>query len=433
MLEFWIQNGEAQGMISPSTKMEDILSPICQRDGSLTCFSQKIFSMLNAKSKADLSKKVTRYVRNFEPSNRRLCSICGATGAGKLKGWMFPFIIDKNKFPNLYPNGSVESLNACKACLMKSLRAYGAALFSGQRVNRNTVHLNMILFFSDDASSLAQFRRTYLTGTVVPEYYYNWKPRIRLDIVYFPHEFLMQMLNYVASKMAEAELTRQREVGVVLISFSQGRSKRLYEHVETAITTSPLLIALEKFNENSERSRFFPFFRSMREETPMANLTPNAFINRDKFFQELLLYRKINWAVLEDILFYRLSVDRPIAYLHGFLKEFMAALSDSDAQYYDAVSRQGRSLVSSLLERGEQPKAVKAAIYELRRERDDLGEFLDIVNVLQLRAGSAFDDRVFKEHEDVFFKLRTFFMIGMTNALFQSRREEETEETASAS
>lgn len=429
MLEYWLQNGEAQGDIYPIKKLKGILSPIFQRNGSHTCFSEKMFSMLNVSSRDDLSKRLTSRLKTFKLSKNRLCSFCGASGAGKLQGWMFPFIVDKAKFPNLYPNGRVESINTCKTCLVKSLRAYGAVLFSGQRAARNTIHLSSILFFSNDSSSLADFRRVYADAVAV-EYYTNWKPKIMRDIVYFPHEFLMQMLDYVTGRITEWD----RELGAVLISFSQtGKSKKLYEHIEVSTGLSPLVSALNSLNADSEKSRFFPFFRSMRKETPKTKIVPDAFIERNKFFRTLLVYRKIDWPTLEDILLYRLSLDKPIVHLHRFLRAVMEALSDPDSQYYNDVSRQGWLLGSSLLKRGESSKAVKASIYELRRERDDLGKFLDLVNDLQLKAEWGFDDRTFREHEDMFFKLRTFFLIGITNALFQSMREEEKEEVTSES
>jgi len=419
MMEYWLQNGEAQGIIYPSRKtreIRDILSPIFRSDGSFTCFSRSMFSHLNVRSEGDLTRRLSSRIKGFRCSEGRLCSFCGTVGAGKLQGWMFPFIIDKTKFPNLYPSGRVESINVCKPCLMKSLRAYGAVLFSGQRAARTTIHLNAILFFSNAASSLADFRSIY-ADAVAPEYYTNWKPKIMRDIVYFPHEFLMQMLDYLVSRIAD------HEVGAVMISFSQtGKSKKLYEHVDIATALSPLFLTLRRFNEDSEKSRFFAFFRSMRKEVPKNAIAPESFIERNRFFRTLLIYHKIEWPVLEDMLFYRLSQDRPIHFLHRFLKEAMVALSDPDGEYYDAASRQGWSLGSSLLDRGESAKSVKASIYELRRERDNIGRFLDLVNDLQLRAESGFDDRVFRAHEDIFSKLRTFFLIGMTNALFQKVR-----------
>lgn len=428
MLEYWIQNGECQAEMHRNANVGKILKDtIFRRDGSLTCLSRSLFSMLNPRGFDDVSQKLSKSLKTLKVTEKKTCSFCGSKGASRLKGWMFPFIIDQAKFPNIYPNGKVESLNICKSCLVKSLQAYGAILYSGQQGARNTIHINAIMFFSNDSSSLADFMRTSCSPAIIVDYFTNWKPKIRRDVAYFPYEFLMQMLDYVASKMIElGGIDELGGLGAVLICFSQtGRSKKIYECAEVVTALSPLVQALSLFNEGAEESRFFSLFRSMRKEIPKRKVVADAFVERNKFFRMLLSYRKIDWTSLEDIVFYRLTLDRSILYLDRFLKEVMKAMSDPDAQYYDQVSRQGWLLGSSLLRRGERPKAVKASIYELRRERSDLGKFLDLVNDLQLKAESGFDDRIFRENERVFTKLRTFFLIGMSNALFQRSRESE--------
>lgn len=67
-------------------------------------------------------------------------------------------------------------------------------------------------------------------------------------------------------------------------------------------------------------------------------------------------------------------------------------------------------------------KKLVQRIYELKRKRT-LEEFLDSLNTLQLSAESEIDDRPFRENEKIFYKLKVFFLIGISNAAFSKRKE----------
>ena len=107
----------------------------------------------------------------------------------------------------------------------------------------------------------------------------------------------------------------------------------------------------------------------------------------------------------------------------------------SDKELYERVSNMGYRLGKEML-RKELGKNIEEAnsdeinrvrkklvqkIYELKRKRT-LEEFLDALNTLQLNVESEIDDRPFRENEKIFYKLKVFFLIGISNAAF-SRKE----------
>ena len=93
-----------------------------------------------------------------------------------------------------------------------------------------------------------------------------------------------------------------------------------------------------------------------------------------------------------------------------------------EKELYEKISKQGYILGKKLLEvEGRKEKVVKY-IYDLRRARQ-LVDFLDQVNNLQLRAEISFDERFFRENENVFRNLKVYFLIGIANAIFASQKE----------
>ena len=94
----------------------------------------------------------------------------------------------------------------------------------------------------------------------------------------------------------------------------------------------------------------------------------------------------------------------------------------SEKELYEKISKQGYIFGRKLLEvEGRKEKVVKY-IYDLRRARQPV-DFLDQLNNLQLRAEISFDERSFRENENVFRNLKVYFLIGVANAIFASQKE----------
>jgi hypothetical protein len=96
----------------------------------------------------------------------------------------------------------------------------------------------------------------------------------------------------------------------------------------------------------------------------------------------------------------------------------------TDKELFDEVSSEGYRLGQKLLEENKNDiKKAKSILYELRRKRK-LEEFLDEINILQLTVEEEFYDKPFKDNPEKFPKLKTFFLIGMTNAVFRSKKKQ---------
>jgi len=91
----------------------------------------------------------------------------------------------------------------------------------------------------------------------------------------------------------------------------------------------------------------------------------------------------------------------------------------------DAIKKEiGKNLKDATDEEiGRARKKLIQIIYELKRKRT-LEEFLDSLNTLQLSVELQIDDRPFRENEKIFYKLKVFFLIGMSNAAFSKVEKE---------
>jgi hypothetical protein len=136
------------------------------------------------------------------------------------------------------------------------------------------------------------------------------------------------------------------------------------------------------------------------------------------------MYKTINWAILEDILFYNVANNRNIPFINMFLLTLMGELGMPDKELYESVSKEGFHIGKELLRaEGNDRHKAKTLLYELRRKRR-IEEFLDVLNLIQIKTEKTFDDRPFKENSEIFGKLKAFFLIGMTNAIFSPERGE---------
>lgn len=428
MIEYWLQNGDAYLLENnlkpedislefqirdPPEQIRDILEPLLQNNGKATIFFNSYF------------KQLTRKTR-FKESKTKTCSICGNKGADKIKGWIFPFIIDKNKFPNLYPHGKIESLNLCRNCAVRSFAAYHNVYFTAQRD-----YISFVIFYSDTPKDLNEFLKTYAPKRVSREYYYNWRAP---DVVFFPHEYLATILNEISEKIKiEAELFEKR-TGALIFGVSVRGNKKIFEFAEVLSNLSEFINIFLVFKNKYPRNPFYQLFRGLRKD---GEVKPDLFIWRNLFFKKLFKYRDIDWNIVENILFYNIRErNQTPPFLHPFLLSVMEVLRMGDKELYEKASTLGYRLGMETL-RKELGKKIEEAskdeidrarkklvqrIYELKRKRT-LEEFLDSLNTLQLSAESEIDDRPFRENEKIFYKLKVFFLIGISNAAFSKMKE----------
>lgn len=399
MIKYWLQNGET---FTAKKDIKDTLEPIFQNDGKFTQVSNAFFRQLNAKGLDDLAKRIQDSLKDTKRwSGKEPCSICGNLKTAEMKQWLCPFIIAKDKFPNIHPNGKVDSLHICTECAEKSIRAYGRIKFNGQRD-----YLCFLLFFSTTSDKLKEFYDMQQVH-VTPNFFRNWTDKPS-DIIYYPYEFLAYIIYNIANTQIEFE-DIDISLGAMVFGLSTG-TKKIFDTADVVDNLNPIIIALKKFSKSYD---FQFLFKRLREEGN--DVDPGVFIRRNLLFKALLKEKRIDWTILEGILFYNISKDRNIRFIKPFLLTLMEELHMGEKEVFEQVSSEGYKIGISLLN-VEKDKA-KRYLYELRRKRR-MEEFLDAINLIQLEVEKSIDDRPFKENPEMFHKLKVFFLIGMTNAIF---------------
>jgi hypothetical protein len=425
MIEYWMQNGEAALMERTRgstritrTNVKSILKPLFRQDGSNTSLSSLMFSMLLSRNLDELTKKI--YDSLQKSQGKRPCSFCGEEKASILKGWIYPFVIVKQKFPNIYSEGNIESLNICPICAFKSVASYSNLYYS-----RQGDYLSLVQLHCKDASSLRKFRKAALEGSVIKHWFYNWKPK--KDATYYPHELLFCILAEIALKLRRGSADLDADLGAWIYGFNAGGRKKIYTETRLVTNLLPIIMALREFIVDIGRNNFNFFFHRLRKEGSGNRVTPDLFVWRNDFVKTLLDSKAIDWITLENIVMYNLQNDQSIPFINLFLRTFLNGLNMPEKELYDSASRQGYVLGKRFLSE-DTAKRLKAEVYELRRSRTP-EEFLDKVNMIQLQTETTIDDRLFRDNLELFKKLKVFFIIGMTNAMFS--RETKSKEKSS--
>jgi len=371
-----------------------------------------------------------RFLQGLKEDKASRCIFCNYKGGLKIKGWFFPFIIDKNKFPNLYPEAKIASLKVCKNCAAVLFAAYKNIFYFS-----NQDYLNFLFFYSDNEYILNRFLRRMREGLSSNFVYSNYWKNFKVDGVNYPYEFLGELLNRIATN-SRYNLNQQEssQVGVAVFGL-ETKGKKIWHFAEKIDNIHIMLQVLRKIwekapiiKETGQKIDIFPVFtKSFLEynpETKRYNFKKkDSFVKRNEFLRELFFFKKINWQLLEDALFENIKGRRStLPYNKRILPIIMDALNMSEKELYEKISKQGYIFGRKLLEvEGRKEKVVKY-IYDLRRARQPV-DFLDQLNNLQLRAEISFDERSFRENENVFRNLKVYFLIGVANAIFASQKE----------
>jgi hypothetical protein len=307
--------------------------------------------------------------------------------------------------------------------------AYTNLLFQTKRVGEES-YTSINFLFADSTPELQASLR-HLQGALVPTYFQNFDKKASYDITYYPHEFLFSLIYYLSNQIRDQRELNRRVGGVVLGYKLHGRSRKaIYDTFQVIDNLTPIIRALKVFRTRTQRGigkskvtdPLVFLFRSMRAGLKGGNVGPHIFIERERFLRSLLADGRIDWVNLEQMVFRRLKDERSIPYVNDFLIAIMEQLNLNEKELYEQVSAEGYRLARALVA-NDPPRTVRARAYELRRARR-LDEFLWKLNQLQLDAKSKLDDRPFRENENMFQKLRAFFLIGFCNGLFSGKRVE---------
>lgn len=435
MIEYWLQNGEAYALRNAintekvnEKEIKDAIERIFQPDGKLTIFSNAIFSSIipNVKNKYRSQIKedqriglkwIAKYIHEQLKSykGRGICSMCGGLRADVIKGWMFPFIIAFDKFPNLYPSGKVKSMLFCKRCATLSILAYNRLFFNAQGQD----HVSILFFFSTSADLLNKIVGAYMT--IEPKAATDAFKNIVLDsITYFPYEFLAYMLYKVALSVEKLDIGynidgEYPELNATVAGFVP-KKKKLYFEVSIINRIEIVLSSILKFIKSSGVNAFKQMYVLMRM-SENESVKVNQFIERERFFKYLLKYKKINWSAALNIVMYRLKSNQRVNFISTFIRSFLETVSMNERELFDIVAGLGYRLGRAIIEKENEIKKAKKYIYELRRARR-LSEFLDRLNHIQIDLETVIDDRPFRENPERFEDLKSMFLIDMCNGIF---------------
>lgn len=423
------RSGIAVEKVSES-EIRSALQRIFQIDGKFTIFSNVIFSQIipNVKSTYRsrikegekvgckwIAKYIHDQLRKFEGKGN--CSICGASRSDVVKGWIFPFIIAFEKFPNLYPSGKIKSLFLCRRCATLSILAYNGVFFNAQDQD----YISMFFFFSNSSEALNRIMNAYLA--IEPKVSVDPFKNIKLDTtIYFPYEFLAFIIYKIASSIEKMDIVlrdRPFELNAVIAGFIP-KQKKLYLGVSVVNRLEIILLFMVDFVKRFGGNAFKQMYMLMRMSED-ESVKANQFIEREKFFRYMLKYKKINWNTALNMVIYRLRLDKRISFISDFIRLFLEASDMSEKELFDTVASLGYKLGRRIIEKEGDIKKAKKYIYELRRTRR-LSEFLDRINHIQLDLETTIDDRPFRENPERFEDLKSMFLIEICNGVFTKTR-----------
>jgi hypothetical protein len=184
MLEYWMQNGRVAlssiGQDNLNERgMTELLNPIFQTNNENTDLSRSLFSSLtpNIRNKDErnltgLSKEFYKRVTAKKKNTKSFCIYCGNSGSEDISSYIYPFITNYDRFPNIYSKGNIRSLKFCNHCLLISFAAFNKILFKSNKKNK-TSEISMILFFSNDDEVLKSFYDNFIQVLLKPTYFTN--------------------------------------------------------------------------------------------------------------------------------------------------------------------------------------------------------------------------------------------------------------------
>lgn len=421
-----------------------LLNPIFQNNNANTDLSRALFSSLtpNIKNKDErnligISKEFYKKVLIKNKKGKSLCIYCGNKGSENISSYIYPFITNYDRFPNIYSKGAIRSLKFCNECLLISFAAFNKLLFKSNKKN-NANQISMIMFFSYNDNALKGFYDNFIQVLLKPTFYTNVEipgigkitekdsDRYSYGRVWYPEDILAVIFDYVSNKITELYDIGEN-IGSLLFSFDRVPSGtnyiNIYDSFDVIDDIYPFVRGLTLFKRKSKNpNSFIIFFNSLLTN----NKKEGDFILRRKLLRNLFVFRRFDWRTIEKLVMLKASENKSIPYINSFILVFLEILSLEKDIFQDA-SNVGYKLGKILKETEENPNRLKKFIFDLRRCRR-VEDFLSIVNLMQARANvSIFSKALFNTNS--FEIIKVGFLIGYSNAIFVTKRiEDKTEE-----
>ena len=466
MLNEWLEMGKLakdQGI-----KIEEIFS-MGKKSGVWRTFFRQLTSFNTIE---DLKKIISKKL-----SSGKSCEICGKRGARPLPKYLFPFIIDAERFPNLYPSASSKSkFYVCEECSQNLLYGYSCLFWYIDGKNERFIG---ILPFSEEKELLSAFIKRVIEDREIIEsggstniaFLKGLKDQQTLAFKFsYPYEFGFYLLYYLRKKLQLGEEWYEKEdmlkkffssLKLFIIRIDNAfRSRSIFQELSQVFVGSEHWNLLAKIEEIEEGDKNFllnlylytrKYLTFKKEGNPQSDL----FI-RECFFREVMKRRKIEGELLEELLIYNLTeggktseVEKsriqkqrvkkqaevlnwyePIfsKVIFKFLKEYYNCMGmTSEKEILEIAEKEGWELGKKLLkvEANDKDK-VKAYIYELRRARS-ISDFMEKLNELQLRCEAKISLEFINltlTHREKFKEWKAYFLIGMANSIVEGEKNE---------
>lgn len=429
--------------------IQRLLVPIYQKDGGRSRLSSYLFhsisfikSVSGDTDKDRLANYIYRTLESKKVNSKRLCVYCGNKGGKEVASYIFPFITMKDKYPNAYSMGNIESLNFCSKCMLTCFASNSRWLYRTSRTKGNIEFISAIMFFSKDSDALGRFYTNFIgEKDLLPSAFSNMKIfqskptrgtsekyQDFYDRTWYPEELLAILLDFLSVKIKLFNML-DKSLGALLFSIRRRlgtlNPTNIYDSFEVIDDLYPFVRAIARLKINTRRKDSFSILFSNLRENRRSVLDISGFVDRNRLFRRLLVYRAIDWRAVENLVMLKASDRRSIP----FLKPFIIALSEelslsSERKIFENANSTGWVLGSKMKARESNPNRLKKMIFDFRRCRTS-NDFLSLLNLVQVQTGTS----VYKEDAYAFVDSRDFeiakpgFLIGFASAVFQREQK----------
>ncbi|WP_148686727.1 hypothetical protein [Candidatus Nitrosocosmicus hydrocola] len=421
----------------PSEKIiEELLDSICCRDtvgdyqvatALANSFFYPIISRIKQKEgQEDKESFASFFHRNLLKKGKRdySCTYCGSNQSNEMVSYMFPFVISKKKYPNIYSRGYVKSLNFCNKCAFTSFSAISRLLFVTNTPRRNLEYISYIMFFSQNVDELVNFYTAYLDSIIIPSWHTNITNFIKNNKslkIWYPEDMLLLLLDYISKRISDFEGNNStRKLGAIL--FSMSRSKKnsnpmiTYDTFDIVNDLHHFINVLQKLNKENLRTFQILYLNlGIIKNNGPPDLKNLSF--RKKFFDVILIYHRIEWKTIESIIMIKASEGKSIPFFKTFILLIMEELLLPDRDVFEKANGVGFHLGMSLRRKELRLSKLKKLIFDFRRCRN-AEDFLLLINLVQVQTEIALNKDSLLTFTDKFSMAKPSFLLGFSNSIF---------------
>jgi hypothetical protein len=421
--------------------VKNLLSTLYQTDGQRSRLSSYLYSNISIKpgiGDTDIDRIAKHIYRSLSAANvnhKLSCIYCGNDGAKQAAKYIFPFITGRDKYPNAYSMGKIDSLNFCSKCMLVSFASNSQWLFRASTTKGGVEFISAIMFFSKNADALTIFYTSFIEKDLSPSIRSNMKifqtemQGVKLrhqyfyDRTWYAEELLAIFLDFLSNKIKLLKML-DKTLGALLFSFRRklGTSNptNIYDSFEVIDDLYPFIKAIARLKIRTRREDSFSILFANLREGGRSSLDIGGFVERNRFFRTLLIYRVINWKSVERLVMLKVSDRRSIPFLKPFITAMLEELSLSTAsEIFEKGNRTGWDLGNKMKVKESNPNRLKKMIFDFRRCRTS-DDFLSLVNLVQVQTGAS----ITKDNVYAFVNTHDFeiakpaFLIGFANAIF---------------